>query len=193
MMQTKQRPEEAVDERLVKALGHPLRARALSILNERVASPNEIAKALRVPVSKVSYHVTVLLKYECIELVDTAQRRGATEHYYRGTTRALFTDADWEQLSPEIKNGVSIEAMKMITEAAKKALQAGTFDSRSDRHLSCTPVVVDEQGWDDLASLLADTLDQVMEIQTQSAGRLVNKRKRGISATVSMLSFESPG
>jgi hypothetical protein len=82
--------------------------------------------------------------------------------------------------------------MKMITEAAKKALQASTFDSRSDRHLSCTPVVVDKQGWDDLASLLADTLDQVLEIQTQSAGRLVNKRKKGISATVSILRFESP-
>jgi hypothetical protein len=91
-----------------------------------------------------------------------------------------------------VKNGVSIEGMKMIVEAAKDALTAGTFDSRADRHLSCTPVVLDEQGWRELATLLTDALDGVMDVQAGSAGRLVAKGEEGIRATVSILGFESP-
>jgi hypothetical protein len=51
---TKPRPEEAVDRRLFKALGRPLRAWALAILNDRVAGPNEIAKELGVPAATPS-------------------------------------------------------------------------------------------------------------------------------------------
>ena len=38
-----ERPEY-IDQRLIKALGHPVRVHALAILNERVASPNEIVE-----------------------------------------------------------------------------------------------------------------------------------------------------
>ena len=60
-----------------------MRARILAILNERVASPNEIAEMIDERLPNVSYHVRALLDLGCIELVDTAQRRGAIEHYYR--------------------------------------------------------------------------------------------------------------
>jgi predicted transcriptional regulator len=63
------------DRQLVKALAHPVRAEALTILNTRVASPNEIAKELDLPVGNVSYHVNELEKFGCVELVKTEQRR----------------------------------------------------------------------------------------------------------------------
>ena len=83
--------------------------------------------------------------------------------------------------------------MKMINDKAMEALLAETFDKRQDRHLSCTPMVVDEEGWRAVAKLLAGTLEGLMEIQTESAGRLAGKKEVGISATVSILGFESPG
>ncbi len=49
-----------LDQRLIKALAHPLRVEILAILNERVASPNELAKGLGEGLSQVSYHVKVL-------------------------------------------------------------------------------------------------------------------------------------
>jgi DNA-binding transcriptional ArsR family regulator len=70
-----------VDPRLAKALSHPMRARILAILNERVASPNEIAAMIDERLPNVSYHVRALQELGCIELVRTAQRRGAIEHY----------------------------------------------------------------------------------------------------------------
>ena len=91
----KEEQEQGVDQRLVKALAHPLRVEILTILNERMASPNELSKELEEGLSQVSYHVKVLKDFECIEMVKTEPRRGAVEHYYRATSRAFLTDRDW--------------------------------------------------------------------------------------------------
>lgn len=183
---------EAVDGSLVRALGHPLRARALASFNERTCSPKEVAGELGVPVSKLSYHVKVLRECGCIELVSTMPRRGATEHFYRGTTKSFFNDSHWEQLSKYAKNGISITGLKMIVDKAGAAVEAGTFDSRGTRHLSCTPLVVDEAGWDEMAEILDEALGRVIEVQAKSALRLAESEQDGIRATVSLLSFESP-
>jgi len=52
--------EADVDQRLIKALGHPLRMSVLAILNARVASPSELAKELGEPLGNVAYHVKIL-------------------------------------------------------------------------------------------------------------------------------------
>ena len=102
---------EIVDQQVIKALVHPIRAQALAILNERTASPNEIAKELGQGVGHVSYHINVLKKCECIELVDTAPRRGAVEHYYRATSREdrhlawtpmLVDEQGWADVNAEL-------------------------------------------------------------------------------------------
>jgi DNA-binding transcriptional ArsR family regulator len=182
---------EIVDQQLVKALAHPLRAQILAILNERVASPNELSQELGEGLSQVSYHVKVLRDYECIELVKTEPRRGAVEHYYRGMKRSFLNDVNWDGLSPSAKEGISVAGVRMIMSEAIEALGAGTFDAREDSHLSCTPVIVDEQGWTDIAAVLATALEQVLEIQGQSAGRLAEAKQDGIPATVAILGFES--
>ena len=82
--------ELAVDPRIIKALGHPLRQRILQVLNTRVASPSEIAAQLDEPLGNVSYHVKTLLEYDCVELVETAPVRGAVEHFYRATDATLY-------------------------------------------------------------------------------------------------------
>src|SRR3954465_10750603 len=84
--------QEGVEQVVAKAFAHPLRVQILIILNEKVASPNMLAQQLDQSLNLVAYHVRVLEKYDCIELVDTKQRRGATEHFYRATRRprALF-------------------------------------------------------------------------------------------------------
>lgn len=184
--------EEIVDHRLVKALAHPLRVQILTTLNERVASPNELAKEFGEGLSQVSYHVKVLRDYECIELVETKQRRGAIEHFYRGMRRAYFSADAWKQLPTNVQGGISASVLRRIFNDAARAVNEGTFDAREDRHLSWTPVIVDGQGWEDLTALLAKTLDRVMDIQAESAGRLVEARAEGVSARVAILNFESP-
>src|SRR5215218_1147307 len=137
------RPSRAdADVRLVKALSHPIRARALSILNEEVASPKMIAAQLDLPLGTVGHHVKKLEALECIELVKTEPRRGATEHFYRAIVRSVLDGEQWAQLNPDSKMALSIEWLKMLNDIVREALVARTFDSRIDRHLSRIPVTV---------------------------------------------------
>jgi DNA-binding transcriptional ArsR family regulator len=186
------RTSDAIDQRLVKALAHPMRVRILSILNERVSSPAQMAVEFDENLSRVSYHVNVLLKYECIELVTTRPRRGATEHFYRGTARAYLGNPEWRQIPESVRGGVSAVVLQTLLDKALEALLAGTLDARDDSYLSWIPVVVDEEGWSEIAAIMAEALARILDAQTKSAERLVKAREQGITATVAVASFESP-
>ncbi len=181
-----------VDQKLVKALAHSLRVEILTILNERMASPNELSKELDEGLSQVSYHVKVLKDFECIEMVKTEPRRGAVEHYYRATARAFLTDSDWKALPDSVKPGVSTSIIQMIVDDVFGALKVGTFDSRKDRHLSWTPGIVDEQGWGELVELVNETLAKIIKIHAGSAKRLARSGEEGIPVNAVLMSYETP-
>jgi DNA-binding transcriptional ArsR family regulator len=181
-----------LDGRVVKALGHPVRVQALTILNERIASPNEISKELGESVGHVSYHIKVLKECECIELVDTAPRRGAMEHYYRATSRAFLDVSDWAAVPASVRPGLSGSLMQTVFDDATTALTTGTFDKREDRHLSWTPMIVDEMGWEELRKGLEEMLMQIFKIQSACAERLTEADQPGIPISVSMLGYETP-
>lgn len=187
----KDRTKAVIDPRLVKALAHPVRNDALSILNERVASPNEIAKELGENVGHVSYHIKVLKDCDCIELVSTAPRRGAVEHYYRATSRAFFDVPEWETLPPTVRTGLSASLMETLFNDTSAAMKEKTFDRRDDRHFSWTPMLVDEQGWAEARDELAATLDRVLAIQAASAERLAESGEEATPISVAMLCFEA--
>ncbi|HEU4598633.1 MAG TPA: hypothetical protein VFS26_02690, partial [Solirubrobacterales bacterium] len=128
------------------------------------------------------------------ELVDEVPRRGATEHYYRGITRSFLNDENWARLDPISKGGISIAGLKVINKHASDAIEAETFDAREDRHLSCTPLVVDEEGWTEATELLADTLERLAEINAKAANRMAEGGggEQATRATVALLGFESP-
>jgi DNA-binding transcriptional ArsR family regulator len=183
---------DLVDPRIAKALSHPMRARILGILDERVASPNEIAEMIDERLPNVSYHVRALLDLGCIELVDTAQRRGAIEHYYKAVVRPFFSDRDWKRLPRSGRQAISGVALKVVWEDVAAAIKAGTFDGRSDRHLSHNDITLDEEGWRDVRNALAGMLDEVEKIESASAARLKRSGDEGIPATIVAMQFESP-
>jgi DNA-binding transcriptional ArsR family regulator len=180
-----------VDQRLVKALAHPLRVEILGILNERMASPNELSKELDEGLSQVSYHVKVLKDFECIEMVKTEPRRGAVEHYYRANERAFISDRDWQTLPDSVKPGVSSSALRMIIDDVVGAIEGGTFNARDDVHMSWTPGIVDEQGWNESAKLVEETLERIMKIHEGSAKRLAKSKEKGIPASAILMNFEA--
>lgn len=180
-----------VDPRLAKALSHPMRTRILAILNERVASPNEIAEMIGERLPNVSYHVRALLELDCIELVSTAQRRGAIEHYYRARVRPFFTDRDWKRLPRSGRQAVSDLTLQMVWDDASAAIKKGTFESRADRHLSRTPLTLDDQGWDELNKLLRELHSKAEGIGASSAKRLAKSDEEGISTMLVMMHFEA--
>jgi DNA-binding transcriptional ArsR family regulator len=181
-----------VDQRLAKALSHPLRGRIFAILNERVASPNELSDILDVPLPNVSYHVRALAGLECIELVRTAPRRGAIEHYYRAVRRPFFSDSDWQRLPRSGRQAITDTGLQLIWEDVSKAIEAGTFEARADRHLSRSPLVVDERGWGELRDALAELLEEAERIAKRSGERIAKSDEDGVATQLVIMHFERP-
>ena len=188
----KTKKKDGVEQIVAKAFAHPLRVQILIILNERVASPNILSQELDQSLNLVAYHVRVLEKYDCIELVDTKQRRGATEHFYRATRRQFLTDSEWSRMPSALRPGLSGAMLKSLFDDVEEAVSKGTFDELDDRHLSRVPMVVDKQAWSDVVDLLASTLDRVLEIQAEASQRLAESGTEGMLTKVEMLHFKSP-
>jgi DNA-binding transcriptional ArsR family regulator len=188
----KTKKKDGVEQIVAKAFAHPLRVQILIILNERVASPNLLAQELDQSLNLVAYHVRVLEKYDCIELVDTKQRRGATEHFYRATRRQFLSDSEWARMPQSLRPGLSGAMLKSVFDDIEEAVKSGTLDEKEDRHLSRTPMVVDRQGWEEVSTLLSETLDRVLEIQGESNERLTNSDEEGLLSKVEILHFRSP-
>lgn len=184
--------KDGVEQIVAKAFAHPLRVQILIILNERVASPNLLAQELDQSLNLVAYHVRVLEKYDCIELVDTKQRRGATEHFYRATRRQFLTDTEWARMPEVLRPGIAGAMLKSVFQDVEEAVNSGTMEEVEDIHLSRTPMVVDQQGWSDVASLLGGTLDRLLEIQAEASERIAGSGEKGILSKVHMLHFKSP-
>lgn len=184
--------KRGVNQDLVKSLAHELRAEILAILNERMASPNELAKELGEGLSQVSYHVKVLKDYGVIRLVKTEPRRGAVEHYYRATSRAYLTDRDWHQLPKSVREAMSADLFQMILDDVVASLEGEVFDEREDRHMSWTPMLVDQQGWNEVNGIIDAALKQILKAQAASVKRLSKSKEDGINMSVAMLGYEVP-
>lgn len=184
--------KDGVEQIVAKAFAHPLRVQILIILNEKVASPNMLAQQLDESLNLVAYHVRVLEKYDCIELVDTKQRRGATEHFYRATRRQLLTDDQWAQMPASLRPGMATAVLKSIFEDIEEASKTGTLEEVDEVHISRTPMVLDKQGWAEVSSLLKGTFDQLLEIQTAASERVADSKEDGTLAKVHLLHFKSP-
>jgi DNA-binding transcriptional ArsR family regulator len=186
------RHADLVDPRLAKALAHPLRARILVVLNERVASPNEIAQLLGERLPNVSYHVRALVDLDCIALVRTAQRRGAIEHYYQALKRPFFSDSEWKRLPPSARQALADTTLRMVWDDVSEAIDAGTLAARHDMHVSRSALVLDERGWGELTDALAALLDEAERIGSRSAARLEKSADAGIPSRLALMHFESP-
>jgi DNA-binding transcriptional ArsR family regulator len=186
---SRKKKDDVLDERIVKAISHPIRHRVLVLLNDRIASPNEIAGEIGESLGRVSYHVRQLAEVGAIELVRTEPRRGAVEHFYRATARAWFSDSDWALLPRTTRQGIFGQSLERIGADVVGAAEAGGFD-HVQAHVSYTLLDLDDQGMADLSRLLSDTLDRALEIHAESAGRRSAADGESTPTELAMLHFE---
>jgi DNA-binding transcriptional ArsR family regulator len=185
---------ESPDTRYIKAVAHPLRQEILSVLNEREASPKELSDQLGENLSHVSYHFRVLRDYECIELVRTEPRRGATEHYYKATSSIHLEAEELAKLPASVRNGISGAFLRISFADAAEALAAGALEAREDRNLTHMPMDVDEEGWRELGELGAEVLERAMAIKAASIDRLLESGEEKIPVTLNVMAYEAkPG
>jgi DNA-binding transcriptional ArsR family regulator len=183
------------DTKMAKAMAHPVRVQSLSILNERVASPSDIAEELGLPVANVAYHVRALLQLGCIEEVETRPVRGALEHRYRALRRALLKPDEWVSIPPNARQGMAAAIFEAAFDDAAEAMKVGVFEEKQeDQHISYTPLMLDEEGWAMFTARLDDLLGEVMEMQATCAVRLADNESGGrrVRGRLSMFAYEAP-
>jgi len=178
------------DPRYVKALAHPLRIRILAMLADRSASPVQLAGKLDATLGTVAYHVRTLHSLGLVELVDTRQRRGATEHYYRAREHPRFPDDAWSGLAPVAKQRMLSAMLQQIGQYVTSSAAAGGFD-RAEAHMTRTGLRLDERGWQQLAAATRKWLSEAEKIQETAAKRLERGGEaEAVDAAVVLMLFE---
>jgi DNA-binding transcriptional ArsR family regulator len=178
------------DPRYVKALAHPLRIRILAMLEERDASPVQLADHLDATLGTVAYHVRTLEKLGLIEMVATHQRRGAIEHVYAAREHPRVSDEAWAATAAVAKQAMLGAVLSQIGNYTTRSAAAGGFD-RADAHLTRTALKLDEKGWSELAKATRRWLVEVQRIEAQAHRRIERTREEPFGAGLVVMFFEA--
>jgi DNA-binding transcriptional ArsR family regulator len=180
------------DPRYVKAMSHPLRVRILAMLDERKASPNQLAGWLDASLGTVAYHVRTLQQLGLIELVGETRVRGAVEHHYRAKARPMVTEEGWAKAPPIAKQAAVGSSLDVIGEYARASAAAGGFD-RTDAQLRRAMVRLDARGFAQLSKACDKLLEQAQKIEAAAAERSAKKPHADdvVEAGLGVLLFEA--
>lgn len=199
---SKTRDKAAIEPSLCHALKHPIRARILEVANELPISASQFVRQGLVPdefyvnyqqaLSLVSYHFEQLAEEGCVEVAETIPRRGVHEKVYRGVSRVFFSDAEFEALPFDDRKGLSKTSFQGVVARTDGAVRSGTFDARTDRHLTWRAFNCDEEGWSEVTGILAETYERLDAARKAAEERLREQEAEGFPATFAMLGFESP-
>jgi DNA-binding transcriptional ArsR family regulator len=185
-------PVDINDPKLAKAYAHPLRIEILALLDNRVASPKEIARELGTPLSNTSYHVRQLVSLGFLELVGRTARRGAIEHHYTARVRPTITDEGWAKVPAIVKRAIAGGQLQRTINRVVAATEQGGFD-RDDVHNSLTTGRLDMAGWTELARAMAGWLECAERIVEESEARLSeDEHAEALETTVVLMQFEGP-
>lgn len=167
--------------RLLRALGDPARQKILTVLNERVATADEVAAELGLDLVHVQDHLLALIADDAVECVGDST--------YRAAIRPYLDDAHWAQLPVETRRLLFTQNLRQILDHVEPALEGGGFDDIRS-HVSLTRLDLDARGWDEVADLLIGVLEEVMDVHAESMDRIRRGESRGvIPAELAILHF----
>lgn len=185
---------ETIDQRMVMSVAHPLRIMILEALSDHVASPNALAERFEEGLTGVAYHTRALDRLGALELVDTAKRRGAIEHFYKARPRAFVGDPQWRKVPPSLLGGVSAATLQTFLDIAIAAMEAGTLDGRPDTVLRWMPLSLDEEGWKEVVAIMEEATKLMLAAHLRSQDRLsASGGRAAVSTVVGQAAFETAG
>jgi DNA-binding transcriptional ArsR family regulator len=177
------------DQQMVHALAHPLRVEILRYLEAGPSSPKRISDRIGEQLSNVSYHIRVLLQCDCLELLETIPQRGTVEHIYKLKGKGALGARTWKAVPSCLRTHYAGTALADFTNRAVEALDAGTAESREGSGVTWLPLLVDEQGWNELRRGLSKCEERFQAVAEKSAARMENPRDV-IPVIVAVAAFE---
>lgn len=182
--------------RISKVISDPVCLRIVTELNLQAMSPTGFHRKFGGGSRTGIYRrFNLLAELGWLRKVDQkrgGKRRGATESFFRATGPVVFDSDSWPDVPDSLKTTFSWTIFEQLSEQFKEAMDAGTLDARVDRHLSWSPVLLDELGWENVIAALDALFTFIGEEQAAAKRRVANSGEEEIRMTVGLGGFESP-
>lgn len=160
----------SLDDRMLRAVAHPLRFQILVAFSEAVASPKQVAERLGETVPRVAYHVRRLAALGAIELVSTRPRRGATEHFYRAVTQPWFDDEAWARLPLATRRTLFGDTLARIARDVEHGVASGGFDLLQ-AYVGRMRLELDDEAIGAVSRILDGAVREIAEAEAAAARR----------------------
>jgi predicted transcriptional regulator len=189
---SRRKEQVALGDELALVISHENTVKALIYLVERAGSPKEVGERLNISTSTASHHIKKLKDLNLVELLEEKEVGGTIQHIYRAVVRPIVATEEWEKLSITQRQCYSIWILRMVLADASRSFNARLFDTHPERHLSRTPMVVDGPGMVEANAILDQALDDLIQVEANSAARMVGSGDPAMNLIAAMMCFELP-
>ena len=117
---------------------------------------------------------------------------GANVYQFRAAAPNVTEEDIVERIPAAARHGQSWGAFRRFIATSIAAVDTGTFNHRFDRHLTMSPLLVDEIGWAQVTKALREFEGTLNRLEADVARRQRGKESKGFPAAFLLSSFESP-
>jgi hypothetical protein len=117
---------------------------------------------------------------------------GGSVHRFRAATPNITEDDILSRIPPSARSGQDWETFRSFIVASIAAVEAGTFNTRPDRHLTKSTLLVDRLGWAQATNALRDLEATLLQLDADSAGQPHRVAARRFPAAFLLSSFPAP-
>jgi len=182
--------------RIGKVLADDLNLAIVDELNQAAMTPSQLHATLGGATSTTFLRKCKrLAKLGWAVDVDTktgGKLHGANLYQFRAAVPDVSESDIFNGIPASVRKGQSWEAIQPFIATSIAAIDAGTFNSRFDRHLSLSPLLVDEIGWVQVNKALRTFEETLLGLEADLTHRFRGKHPRGFSAAFLATCFQIP-
>jgi DNA-binding transcriptional ArsR family regulator len=183
------RAKKRIEDVVQYALGHKTRVQILIVLNDGIYTGAELATIIDEPLSNVSNHLRRMLDDGSIEIAKEARKGNMVQYWYKAVEIPVYSTEEAEAMTP-IQRQMTVGAIVQGGAAEVfAALHAGTLANPRSL-LFWHWYNVDAQGREDMDAASHRYLDEMREIEAESANRRAKSGEAGTTMLVNLSVFE---
>ena len=126
-----------------------------------------------------------------IDMGTGGKLHGASLYQFRAAAPNISESDIFKDTPASVRTGPSWDAIQPFVATSISAIDSGTFNSRFDRHLSLSPLLVDEIGWAQVNKALRSFDETLAELEADLAHHLRGKQSERFSAAFLAAGFQS--
>jgi DNA-binding transcriptional ArsR family regulator len=181
---------DVTDAKLIRAIAHPIRQRALAVIGDRPATGAELATTLGVSTATLRYHLRALVETGLVEPVDLRTPGKTGRQGYRRCGVPNIPEDVWKRLPEELRRLVISTLLIQVDTEIRLAASAGGFLQPGSR-LHRSALTLDQEARAQLAGELDALARRARELEALSRRRLAaSAQPAPIAALAVLMLFE---